>query len=64
MALEIKNPTASAGDIRDPGSVPGSGRFPEEGNGYPPQYSSWRTPCLMDRGAWRGTVHEVTQRQD
>ena len=33
----------------------GSGRFPEEGNGYPLHYS-----CLensMDRGAWRATVH-------
>ena len=44
----------------DRGSVPGSGRSPGEGNGYPFQYS-----CLensMDRGAWWGTVHEVSQR--
>ena len=40
----------SASNARDPGSVPGWGRSPREGNGYPLQYS-----CLencMDRGAW------------
>ena len=43
------------------GSVPGSGRFPAEGNGYPLQYS-----CLenaMDRGAWWATVHGVAKNQ-
>ena len=43
-----KNPSASAGDARDMSSTSGSGRSPEEGNGYPLQYS-----CLensMDRG--------------
>ena len=53
----IKNPPANAGDIRDLGSVPGSGRPPGEGNGSPLQY-----PCLenpMDRGAWRAAVHGV-----
>ena len=29
----------SAGNARDPGSIPGSGRSPGEGIGYPPQYS-------------------------
>ena len=46
---------ANAGDKRDAGSVPGSGRSPGEGNSNPLQY-----PCLgnaMDRGAWRATVH-------
>ena len=41
----------------DPGSIPGSGRFPGEGNGNPLQYS-----CLensMGREAWRATVHGV-----
>ena len=45
----VKNPSAKAGD---PGSVPGLGRSPGEGSGYPLQYS-----CLensMDRGAWQG----------
>ena len=40
---------------RDPGSIPGSGRFPGGENGNPLQYS-----CLentMDRGAWRAIVH-------
>ena len=44
----VKNPPANAGDARDLGSIPGSGRFPGEGNGNPLQYS-----CLensMDRG--------------
>ena len=45
---------ANAGDM---GSIPGSGRYPGEGNVYPLWYS-----CLensMDRGAWQGTVHGV-----
>ena len=44
----VKNPPANAGDIA---LSPGVGKFPEEGNGNPLQYS-----CLgnhMDRGAWR-----------
>ena len=31
----VKNPPANAGDVRDSGSMPGSGRFPGEGNGNP-----------------------------
>ena len=57
----VKNLPANAGDIRDVGSIPGSGRSPEEGNGNPLQYS-----CLensMDRGAWRATGHGVTKSQ-
>ena len=50
----------NVGDIRNPGSVPGLGRFPGEGNGCPPQYSCLENP--MDRGAWRDIVYEVTQR--
>ena len=49
----------SACNVGDPGSIPGSGRFPGEGNGNPLQYS-----CLentMDRGAWWATVHGVTK---
>ena len=37
--LSLKNPPANAGDIRDAGLNPGSGRFPGEGNGNPLQYS-------------------------
>ena len=49
----------SAFNGRDPGSIPGSGRSPGEGNGNPLQYS-----CLensMDRGAWWATVHGVAK---
>ena len=45
--------------MQDPGSIPGLGRFPEEGNGSPLQYS-----CLqnsMDRGAWWAIVHWVAK---
>ena len=43
---------------RDVGSIPGSGRFPEEGNGNPFQYSCLGNP--IDREAWQATVHGVT----
>ena len=55
----VKNLPINAGDERDSGSVPGSGRSPEEGNGYPLQYSCLGNP--MDRGAWWAIVHGVTQ---
>ena len=35
----VKNPSASVGDLRDMGSIPGLGRSPGEGNGNPLQYS-------------------------
>ena len=47
----------SACNVGDLGSIPGSGRSPEVGNGNPLQYSCLENP--MDRGAWRATVHEV-----
>ena len=59
VALVVKNPPASAGDVRDAGSIPGSGRSPGGGHGNPLQYSSLETP--LDRGAWRATVHRVTK---
>ena len=46
----VKNLPASTGD---PGLIPGSGRSPGEGNGYPLQYSCLEKP--MDRGAWQAT---------
>ena len=52
-----KNPSANAGDIRNIGSVPGSGRCPGEGNGNPLQYSCLENP--MDRGDWQATVHQA-----
>ena len=41
---------ASAYNEGDPGSIPGSGRCPEEGNGNPLQYSCLDNP--MDGGTW------------
>ena len=52
-----EEPACNAGD---PGSIPGSGRLPEVGNGNPLKYS-----CLensMDRGAWQALVHKVAKR--
>ena len=53
VALVVKNPPASAGDIRDTGSIPKLGRSPREGNGNPLQYSYLENP--MDRGTWKAT---------
>ena len=49
----------SALNAGDPHSIPGSERFPGEGNGCPLQYSCLENP--MDRGAWRATVHGVAE---
>ena len=57
----VKNLPVNAGDVRDVGSIPGSGRSPGGGHGNPLQYSSLENP--MDRGAWRATVHRVTKSQ-
>ena len=59
--LMIKNLPASAGDVRDTGSIPGSGRSPGRGHGHPLQYSCLENP--MDRGAWWATVHRVAKSQ-
>ena len=40
----VKNLPASAGDIKDTGSIPGSGRSPGEGHGNPLQYSCLENP--------------------
>ena len=55
----VKHPPASAGDARDMGSIPGSGRSPGVRNVNPLQHSCLENP--MDRGAWRTTVPEVTK---
>ena len=54
----MKNPPVSAGDARDAGSVPGSGRSCGEGNGNPLQYSFLENP--MDREDWWATAHGVS----
>ena len=50
VALVVKNPPANAGDIRDVGLIPGSGRSPGEGNGNPLQYSCLRIPWTEEPG--------------
>ena len=59
--MRAKNPPASAGDARDDGSIPGSGRFPGGEHGNPLQYSCQENP--MVRGAWWATVHKVAKNQ-
>ena len=54
--IAVKNLPANAGDM---GLIPGLGRFPGVGSGNPLQYSCLENP--VDRGAWQGTVHEVTR---
>ena len=57
----VKNAPANAGDLRDGGSTPGSGRSPGGEHSNPLQYSCLENP--MDRGAWRATVHMVAKGQ-
>ena len=54
---EGKEPTCNS---EDPCSIPGSGRSPGEGNGYPLQHSCMNS---MDRGAWQTAVHGVAKNQ-
>ena len=59
VVLEVKNPTANAGDIRDVGSIPGSGRSLVGGH-----VNRLQNSCLentKDRGDWQATVHRVTK---
>ena len=53
----VKNLPANAGGAREPGSIPGSGRFPGGGHGNPLQYSCLENP--LDRGAWQAIIHMV-----
>ena len=48
VGLVLKNLPANAGDVRDIGLIPGSGRSPGGGHGSPHQYSCLENP--MDRG--------------
>ena len=57
----VRNLPANAGDTKNAGSIPGSGKSPEIGSGDPLQYS-----CLensMDRVAWWATVHRTAKSQ-
>ena len=49
-----KESACNAGDL---GSIPGAGRSPGEGNGYPIQYSCMENS--MNRGAWQAIVHGI-----
>ena len=57
----IKNPPASARDMRDVGLIPGSKRCPGGWHGNPPRYSCLGNP--MDRGAQWFAVHAVIKSQ-
>ena len=56
------NNKKSACNEGGPGLIPGLGRSPGEGNGYPLQYSCLENP--MDRGAWLATVHGAAKELD
>ena len=61
VALVVKSLPANTGDLRDVGSIPGSGRSPEEGQGDPLQDS-----CLenrQDREAWQAMAHKLAKSQ-
>ena len=55
----VKNPPANAGDARDTGLIPESGKSPRIGNSNPLQYSCLGNP--MARGAWRATAPGVAK---
>ena len=57
----VKYLPVNAGDGRDAGLIPGSGRSPGGGLGNPLQYSCQEDS--MDRGAWWAIVHRVTKSQ-
>ena len=54
----VKGLAYSVGDL---GSIPGPGRYSEEGNGNPLQYSCLENP--MDGGPWQATVHGLAKSQ-
>ena len=59
VALVVKNPPASAGDVRDTGLILESERSPGEGNGNLLQYSCLKNP--MDKGAWWAAESDMTE---
>ena len=62
VVLVVMNLPANAGDIKDTGSIPRSGRSPGEGNGNPLQYSCLGNPKV--REAWLATIHGVAKELD
>ena len=61
LGLDVKNPPASAQDIRDTGSIPVWGRSP--GGGLSSRLQYYRLVNLTDRGDWWATIHRVAQSQ-
>ena len=65
MALAVKNSPARAGDSRDVGLIPGSGRFPGEANGNPLQYvlprESHGQRSLVGHGPWGHKESDMTE---
>ena len=61
MVLVVKNTPANEGDLRDVGSVLGSGRSPRGGHINPLQYSCLENP--MDREAWKIQLMGVAKSQ-
>ena len=65
VALVLKNPPANSGDLRDVGSIPGSGRSPGEGNGNPLQYSCLENPqgekSLVGYSPWGRKERDMTE---
>ena len=59
MVLVVKSLPANAGDVRDAGSIPGSGRSPGGGHGNLLHYSCLENP--VDRGARQATVYRVAE---
>ena len=59
VALVVKNWPANAGDTTVMSLIPGWGRSPGGGHGYPLQYSCLENP--IDRGAWRAAVHRAAK---
>ena len=59
VALVIKNLLANAGDIRDIGSNPGTGKSLGGGHGNPLQHSCLENP--VDRGAWWAAAYGLAQ---
>ena len=59
VMLVVKNLPANAGDLRDAGSIPGSGRFPGGGHRNPLQYSCLENP--RNSGVWWATVPRVIE---
>ena len=57
----VKNPPANAGDVRDAGSIPGSGRSPGEGNGNPLQYSCLGNPRTEEPGGLQSMGSQMGQ---